>query len=60
VSPAAGSGELYSLWQSDLDWLYYGEVFESLKNRDLFKQVKDHLDTQTVAWPKGADFAPEY
>jgi hypothetical protein len=38
----------------------HGEVFEPLKNYDLFKLAKVDPDTQTVAWPNGADFAPEY
>ena len=40
----------FSLW---LD----GEVFEPLKNKTFFK--KFFLDGTTVAWPNGADIAPE-
>jgi len=38
----------------------YGEVFEPLKDPDFFKQVRVNDETGTVAWPNGADFAPEF
>jgi hypothetical protein len=38
----------------------YGDVFEPLKDLDLFKQVYLNTDTCTVEWPNGADFAPEF
>jgi hypothetical protein len=44
----------------DLKAELHGEVFEPLKNQALFKLAKVDPDTQTVAWPNGADFAPEY
>jgi hypothetical protein len=37
-----------------------GKVFEPLKNQEFFQLAKVDPDTQTVAWPNGADFAPEY
>ena len=42
--------------ERDLD----GEVFGPLKNKNLFASV--HLDREwgTIAWPNGADLAPEY
>ena len=36
----------------------YGEVFEPLRNPEEF--AKARLEGWTVAWPNGADFAPEF
>ena len=38
----------------------YGEVFEPLKDEGFFRQVKVNTDTNTIEWPNGADFAPEF
>jgi hypothetical protein len=38
----------------------YGEVFEPLKDADLFRRVMVNIDTNTIEWPNGADFAPEF
>ena len=38
----------------------YGEVFEPLKNMEFFQQVTVNPDTNTIEWPNGADFAPEF
>ena len=36
-----------------------GEVFEPLKDKELFSKV--HLDSwSTIQWPNGADLAPEF
>ena len=38
----------------------YGEVFEPLLDKRLFRAVAVHPKWHTVAWPNGADFAPEF
>jgi hypothetical protein len=38
----------------------YGEVFEPLLDKRLFRAVAVHPEWHTVAWPNGADFAPEF
>ena len=38
----------------------YGEIFEPLKDVSLFKQVVVNEETNTIEWPNGADFAPEF
>jgi Protein of unknown function (DUF2442) len=42
----------------DLSQELHGEVFEPLKDLAFFNQV--NLETSTIEWPNGADFAPEF
>ena len=44
----------------DLTGHLYGEVFEPLRDVALFRQVQVNPETNTVEWPNGADFAPEF
>jgi len=44
----------------DLKDELYGEVFEPLKDPELFKSLMVNPDWHTVSWPNGADFAPEF
>jgi hypothetical protein len=44
----------------DLEDELYGEVFEPLKDVELFEQVRVNEETNTIEWPNGADFAPEF
>ena len=37
-----------------------GEMFEPLRDPQLFKQLKLDADTHTIVWPNGADLAPEF
>jgi len=37
-----------------------GEVFEPLRNRELFATARQDSVLKTVAWNSGADLAPEF
>lgn len=37
-----------------------GDVFEPLRDPNYFACLRLDLETRTVAWPNGADFAPEF
>ena len=38
----------------------FGEVFEPLKETSVFHAVTINPNTNTIEWPNGADFAPEF
>lgn len=44
----------------DLSGELHGEIFEPLGDPEFFKQAAVNEETQTVEWPNGADFAPEF
>ncbi|HEX8695517.1 MAG TPA: DUF2442 domain-containing protein [Longimicrobium sp.] len=44
----------------DLSGELYGEVFEPLRDPELFRRGALNPETGTVEWPNGADFAPEF
>lgn len=44
----------------DLSAELYGEVFEPLKDVEVFKTFSVNPEWGTIAWPNGADFAPEF
>lgn len=44
----------------DLKSELWGEMFEPLKDKDLFAKLYVHKELDTIVWPNGADFAPEF
>ena len=39
--------------------MLWGEAFETLKDKNLFKQFKVIKEYGTIVWPNGADVAPD-
>ena len=37
-----------------------GEIFEPLKEQEYFRQVVVDQDLDTIVWPNGADFSPDF
>ncbi len=46
--------------QVDLSDRLHGPVFEPLKSLEVFQSFEVHPELQTLVWPNGADFAPEF
>jgi hypothetical protein len=44
----------------DLSEELSGPIFEPLKDLDEFQKVRVHPELETLSWPNGADFAPEF
>lgn len=44
----------------DLEAELWGEVFAPLRDKQLFQQVFIPENGDTIEWPNGADFAPEF
>lgn len=43
----------------DLERDLWGEMFEPLKDKNLFQQFRVDKDIHTIVWPNGADFSPD-
>jgi hypothetical protein len=44
----------------DLEKELYGPIFEPLRDPAVFQQFQVHPEFNTLVWPNGADFAPEF
>ena len=44
----------------DLQSELWGEMFEPLKDKELFAQAHISPEIPVLVWPNGADFAPEF
>jgi hypothetical protein len=44
----------------DLAPSFRGPVFEPLRDLAYFRQFRIHPEFETLVWPNGADFAPEF
>lgn len=44
----------------DLREALHGELFEPLRDPELFRQVSVPPEFKTLCWPNGADIAPEF
>lgn len=51
------SGEVAEV---DLKDELYGEIFQPLQSIEYFKKFSRNPETNTIEWPNGADFAPEF
>jgi len=44
----------------DMEALLFGEMFEPLRDPEMFRQVSVDPELGTVVWPNGADLSPEF
>jgi hypothetical protein len=44
----------------DLEKELWGEVFQPLKDKVRFAELSVNEELETLVWPNGADFAPEF
>jgi len=44
----------------DLSNELWGEIFEPLKDKARFAEFALNKELETIVWPNGADFAPEF
>lgn len=44
----------------DLEDRLFGPMFEPLKAPEVFGRLRVNEDLDTIVWPNGADFAPEF
>lgn len=44
----------------DLEKELWGEMFEPLKDKNYFSRFSLNGELETIVWPNGADFAPEF
>ncbi len=45
---------------ADLNYVLTGKMFEPLKEKTMFAQLKVDDELETIVWPNGADLAPEF
>ncbi len=45
---------------ADLSRILKGKIFESLKEKTVFAQLKIDKELETIVWQNGADLAPEF
>jgi hypothetical protein len=46
--------------EADLSSALWGPMFEPLREIAKFREVRFDPEADTIVWPNGADFAPEY
>lgn len=44
----------------DLENELWGEMFQPLKDKSRFSEFSLNKELETIVWPNGADFAPEF